>query len=197
MDPRSTEGLKKSHGCLFFIPFHSSSSIFLRNSILLFPGFWHDGRWLEYLKTDRGFFPEKFSFAQIWAKKTKMTQWLQKMFLWILLLVFLGSNLKWKLLLLLIFQHQSHIWQNSGSPVMTTCCQPRYLHGSFKWNISVKKGMMYFFRHTDKHQSILQVDTIFLVVNKQVCLKYPKYVCIFLQYVQKSMGCENWFSDCR
>ena len=36
----------------------------------------------------------------------------------ILWLVFLENNLKWKLILLLIFHHQSNIWQNSGSWVM-------------------------------------------------------------------------------
>ena len=36
----------------------------------------------------------------------------------ILSLVFLKKNLKWKLILLLIFHYQSHIWQNSGSRVM-------------------------------------------------------------------------------
>ena len=36
----------------------------------------------------------------------------------ILSLVFLGNNLKWKLISWLIFHHQFHIWQNSGSRVM-------------------------------------------------------------------------------
>ena len=33
-------------------------------------------------------------------------------------LVFRRNNLKWKLIVLLIFHHQSHIWQNSGSQVV-------------------------------------------------------------------------------
>ena len=36
----------------------------------------------------------------------------------ILSLVFLVNNLKWKLILLLIFHHQSHTCQNSGSQIM-------------------------------------------------------------------------------
>ena len=36
-----------------------------------------------------------------------------------LTLVFLGNNLKWKLILLLIFHRESHIWQNSSSQVMS------------------------------------------------------------------------------
>ena len=55
-------------------------------------------------------------------------------------LVFLEDNLKWKLILLLIFHHQSHIWQNSSS----RCCQPIKLQDSLKCNISRKKWMMKF-----------------------------------------------------
>ena len=36
----------------------------------------------------------------------------------ILSLVFIGNNLKWKLILLLIFYHQFRIWQNSGSGIV-------------------------------------------------------------------------------
>ena len=39
-------------------------------------------------------------------------------FFWKISLVFPRNNLKWKLILLLIFQHQSPIWQNSGSQVV-------------------------------------------------------------------------------
>ena len=53
---------------------------------------------------------------------------------------FLAFNLKWKLILLLIFHHLFHIWQNSSS----WCCQPIKLQGSLKCNISRKKGMMKF-----------------------------------------------------
>ena len=57
-----------------------------------------------------------------------------------MLLVFLVYNLKWKLILLLIFHHQSHIWQNSSS----RCCQPIELQDSLKCNISRKNWMMEF-----------------------------------------------------
>ena len=54
-----------------------------------------------------------------------------------MLLVVRGNNLKWKLILLL-FDHQSHIWQNSSS----WCCQPIKLQDSLKCNISRKKSIM-------------------------------------------------------
>ena len=54
-----------------------------------------------------------------------------------MLLVVRGNNLKWKLILLL-FHHQSHIWQNSSS----WCCQPIKFQDSLKCNISRKKSMM-------------------------------------------------------
>ena len=60
-------------------------------------------------------------------------------------LVFPRNNTKWKLTLLLIFHHQSHIWQNSGSWVMgQICCQPTKLQYSLEFNISRKKSMMKF-----------------------------------------------------
>ena len=83
--------------------------------------FLHDGRYLEYLKTGRGFFlPRKFIFAQIWAKRAKNGSKIY--FFWIFLknpviLVLPWNSLKWKLILLK-FHHQSYIWQNSGSQVM-------------------------------------------------------------------------------
>ena len=50
----------------------------------------------------------------------------------ILLLVFLENNLKWKLLLLLIFYHQSHIWKNSGSGVLAKMLFTNQVAGFFK-----------------------------------------------------------------
>ena len=79
------------------------------------------------------FFPGNFIFAQIWAKRA------QNMFFgifWkILSLVFFGNNLKWKLLLLLIFRHQV----SSYGPKY---CQPIKLQDSLKCNISRKKWMI-------------------------------------------------------
>ena len=40
------------------------------------------------------------------------------------------------------------------------------------------------FWHADKHQSLLQV-AINLGVHSQVCPKYPKQICLSLQYLQK------------
>ena len=84
------------------------------------------------------------------------------------ILVFLGNNLKWKLILLLTFYH--HIHQNSGSQVMG-------------WNAAIqstcqilKKAVndKVYFLHADKHESLLQVDTAILGERNQACQKYPK-----------------------
>ena len=49
-------------------------------------------------------------------------KWIQNRFFlifWkILSSVFLWNNLQWKIILLLMFHHQSHSWQNSGSPIV-------------------------------------------------------------------------------
>ena len=42
--------------------------IFIRNGLLHFPDFLHDGGLFEYLKTDRPFLQKKIIFAQIWEK---------------------------------------------------------------------------------------------------------------------------------
>ena len=60
---------------------------------------------------------------------------------------FWGNNLKLKLLLLLIFQHQSRIWQISGSQVMdqnADCCWSIELQDSFKCNNSQMKWLIKF-----------------------------------------------------
>ena len=55
-------------------------------------------------------------------------------------LIFVGNNAKWKLILLLMFHYQSHIWQNSSS----WCCQPIKLQDSLKYNISRNKWIKEF-----------------------------------------------------
>ena len=78
-------------------------------------------------------------------KRPKLTYGPKIEFFWIfwnLPLVFLGSNIKWKLIFLLIFQHQYHIWQKSGSPVKW--CQPMKFKGSSKCNMARKTWMMNF-----------------------------------------------------
>ena len=65
----------------------------------------------------------------------------------------------------------SHIWQNS-SPQIGTANQ---IAGFFK--IKYLKNKMndeVCFLHADKHQSLVQVDTIILGVCNQACPKYPK-----------------------
>ena len=56
-------------------------------------------------------------FAQIWVKRAQNGPKLGSFWIFqkTLALVFLGSNLKWKLILLSIFLHQFHIWLNSSS----------------------------------------------------------------------------------
>ena len=47
-----------------------------------------------------------------------------------------------------------------------------------------------YFLHADKHRSLLQGDTMILGESNQACPKYPKQVCISLQYIDKSTGDE-------
>ena len=97
---------------------------------------------MEYLQTDRALFSRKIHFCPNLGKKGP--KWPQNRFFWIfkkiLSLVFLGNNLKRKLILLLMFHHQSHIWRNSSS----WCCQPIKLQDSLKCNISRKKWVIKF-----------------------------------------------------
>ena len=118
------------------------------------------------------FFPGKFIFAKIWVKRAQNgpkigSFWIFKK---ILSLVLFG-NIKWKLILQLIFHHQSHILQNSSS----WYCQPVKLQNSLKCNVSRKKWMMKFvFCRQINIKVLKQVDTIIFGVCNQVCPKYPK-----------------------
>ena len=67
--------------------------------------------WQSPFFQENSFFPK---FGQNLPQMIKKCFW--GVFWKILSLVFLGNNLK--VVLLLIFHHQSHIWQNSGSWVM-------------------------------------------------------------------------------
>ena len=108
------EGLTKSLSsvCLSVCLSVRQFGDFLRDCLIVFSDFWHDDRSLEYLKTDRARFSRKIHFCQIWVKKAKNALQIGSFWIFkkILSLYFLGKNLKWKLILLLIFQHQSHIW---------------------------------------------------------------------------------------
>ena len=103
--------------CLYVCSSVCQFSIFLRNGTLVFG---HDGRWLECLKSDSPFFQKNSFLPKFGSKVPKMAPEIAFFgFFWkILSLVFLGNNLKWKVILLLMFLHQSHIWQNSGSRVL-------------------------------------------------------------------------------
>ena len=74
-----------------------------------------------------------------------------------------------------MFHHQSHIWQNSGSRFMGQNAVASQIAGFFKILYLMKEvNDELYFRHADKHRSLLQVDTINLGVCNQACPKYPK-----------------------
>ena len=84
---------------------------------------WFFPRWKIigiFKKWQNPFFQEN-SFLPKFGQKNR-PKWPQNRVFWffwkILSLVFLRNNLEWKLILLLIFQHQSHIRQNSWSSVL-------------------------------------------------------------------------------
>ena len=94
---------------------------FFMNGSLVFSDFWHDGRQSEYLKTSSLFFQENLFFPKFGRKGSKMYPKYRVFCLHFLknfVSVFIFFDLKWKLILLLIFHNQSHIWQNSGSSAM-------------------------------------------------------------------------------
>ena len=80
----------------------------------------HNGRFIRIFKNCQTIFSQENSFLPNLGKKGP--KWPQNKFFMDFLknlsLFFLGNDLKWKLILLLIFYDQSHIWQNSGFRVM-------------------------------------------------------------------------------
>ena len=94
---------------------------------------------MGYLKTNRFFCPDLGKKGPIWPLDRVF--WI---FWKILSLVFLGNNLKRKLILLLIFHDQSHIWQNFGSLVMG---QNTFSQSNCRINV------------ISQEKSLLQVDT--------------------------------------
>ena len=183
MDPRPMEGPLKSllPVCLSICP-SVSLAFFLKNGPLLFSDCLHNGRWLEYLKSDRALFSRKIYFCPKLVKKGP--EWSQNNFFYFLnifVISFSWNNLKWMLILLLIFHHKSHFWQKSGSWVIGQS-------GVSQWNcrilqniISQKKKVNneVYFWHADKHQSFLQVGSIILGVRNQACPNYPKNVYLW------------------
>ena len=146
--------MNKTYFCGFFLhsystegPIKSPSSVcqsvcpslwrFSQKLLNSFFYFWHDGRQLENLKTGKSsLLRENSFFAQVWVKRVQNGPKIG--FFWDFLkklsFVFLGNNLKWKIILLL-FHHQSHIWQNCSSQ----CCQKIKFQDLLKCNISRKK----------------------------------------------------------
>ena len=119
----------------------------------------------------------------------------QNKFFWIfrkiLPLVFLGNNLKWKLILLSIFQHQSHSAKALGLHLWAKMLSANKTTIFFKmWYLNEEVNDELYFWHAEKHRSFLKVDTIILVMYNKTCPIYPKQVCISLQCLQKSMGYE-------
>ena len=114
---------------------------------------------MEYLKTGRALFSMKIHFWPIWAKRAQIGPkiiFLNFLSLLKILKSFLGNNLKWKLILLLIFHHQSHVWKNSG---------PRFMGQSAVNQSSEKHDKVDFLR--------LQIKTnVFnkLIVSLWVCI---------------------------
>ena len=94
--------------CLFVCPSICQFSIFVRQGLRIFSVFFFfrnlDNWNIE--KPTKLIFQENYFLLNFGEKK-------------FLTLVFLGNNLKWKLILLLIFHRESHIWQNSSSQVMS------------------------------------------------------------------------------
>ena len=149
--------------------------IFLRNGLLVFSDFWHGGRWLEYIKTHRAFCCRKIQFyANLGKKGSKWPQIAFLDFLKNFVIIFLGNNLKWKLLLLLI-------WQNSVSQVMAkNAVSQSKLQDSLKCNISRKKWMT-------KSICGMQINT---KVFDKLILSFWMYLSIHAQSTQnKKFAC--------
>ena len=142
--------------CLCVVQF----GIFLSNVSLVFSDFLHNSRQLQYLRTGITFFSRRIHFPTFVQKGPKLPQNRVFWTIWkILPLIFPGNNLKWKLILLLIFHNQSHIWQNSVE-FRAKMLLANQIAGFFKM-ISRKKWLMKFiFWHVDKYWSFLQVDII-------------------------------------
>ena len=109
LNPRPTEDTIKSQLSVSLsvsLSVHQFG-IFLRNELSVLSDILHSSRWLECLKSNWAVFPGKFFFVQIWAKRAHIG--FKMGFLWnfwkILSLVVPRSNLKWKLVLLLILHH--------------------------------------------------------------------------------------------
>ena len=122
---------------------------------------------MEYLQTVRVLFSRKnLVMPKLWAKRAQ--NWQQKRIFWIfwkiLSLVIPGNNLKWKLILLLTFHHQSHICQFWLSCYGPKCCWPIKLQDSLKCNVSIKKWMINCInRYADKPEVIYKLILLFWV----------------------------------
>ena len=92
--------------------------------------FWHDGRYLEYLKTDKALSSRKIYFHPNLSKKGQNGPNNN------------NNNLKWTLILLLICQYI--YGKTLVVQLWAICCQPIKLQGSLKCNISREKWMINF-----------------------------------------------------
>ena len=126
------------------------------------------------MKTDRDLLSKKVHFwPNLGQKDPKWPQNRVCLDFWkILSLGFLGNNLKWKLILLLMLHHQCHIWQNSWFQVMDQMLSANQIARFFKTHYLKKEvNDETCFWLADKHRSLLQVDTVILTVRSQTCPK--------------------------
>ena len=146
---------------------------------------------MEYLKTDRAFFFRKIHFCPNLGKKGP--KWPQNRAFWtfwkILWLVFLESNPDWKLILSLIFYHQSHIYQVLGLELLK-CSQPIKLQDSLKCNIARKKWIMKFISDME-----INIEVFYkLILAFWVCLgrhaqcNQGSKFAISLQYLKENVN---------
>ena len=137
----------QNHHCLPVCP--SISSAFFSGMAVSFFLIFGTMVKIGIFKNWRGLFSGKLIFAQIWAKGPKWSQIKVFWVFWkILSLIFLGNDLKWKLILWLIFHHQSHIWQNCGSWVAVSQSNCRILLNVISQERSESWSYL---RYADKH----------------------------------------------
>ena len=95
-------------------------SFFLRKGLVVFSVFFAWWYIIGILKNLKSPFYQKNSFLpKFEQKKPKIAPKIGFFFIfWKILSLVFPNNLKWKLIVFLIFHHQSHIWQSSGSQVL-------------------------------------------------------------------------------
>ena len=117
------------------------------------------------------------------------------MFWKILSAFFLGNNLKGKLMSLLIFHHQSHIWQNSGSWIMdqNTVSQSNW----YSWNCNIlrKKWIMKFIFGLQINIEVFYklIQSLWICVTRHAQSTQNEKFEYLCNYLLKTMGDEVGF----